>query len=126
MKRGRERSAEVARRRSDDSARLAAKAQAPRPTTRANVNAALLRPTKSYGMPEFVSRGHYVDLPFACKDCGKQEVWTATQQKWWYETAKGDVWTTARRCRACRRREQARRTQARQVHLEGLARRHKP
>ena len=86
------------------------------------VNPMLLCPTNSYGIPDFVERGFYVDRPFVCKDCGKAEIWTATQQKWWYETAKGDVWTVAVRCRACRRLERQRKSEARRVHLEGLAR----
>ena len=57
-----------------------------------------------YGRPpEFVEIGYYVDRPFTCRDCGAPQVWTATQQKWWYEVAFGDVWTTAVRCRPCRR-----------------------
>ena len=47
-------------------------------------------------------------MPFECKSCGKGQVWTASQQKWWYETAKGAVWTPARRCRPCRARERKR------------------
>lgn len=82
-----------------------------------------LAPDTSYGTPEFVKRGTYLDLPFTCIDCGVAEIWRATQQQWWYEIAKGGVWTTATRCRACRRRERERRTRARQVHLEGLVRR---
>lgn len=74
------------------------------------------------GTPEFVARGFYTDRPFECIDCGKAEVWTAAQQKWWYEVAKGEVHSTARRCRGCRRRERERRAEARRVHLEGLAR----
>lgn len=45
---------------------------------------------------------YYTDVEFTCRDCGKQEVWTAEQQKWWYEVAKGSLYTTAVRCRACR------------------------
>ena len=86
------------------------------------VNPGLLRPTNSYGIPDFVEREFYVDRPFRCKDCGKSELWTASQQKWWYEVAKGDVWTVAVRCRPCRRRERERKAQARRVHQEGLAR----
>ena len=85
------------------------------------VNAENLAPTGSYSTPDFVERGFYVDKPFVCKACGKQEVWSAGQQKWWYETAKGDVWTTATRCLACRRKERERRNDARRVHLDGLA-----
>ncbi len=85
------------------------------------VNPANLRPTNSYGTPDFVEREYYVDRPFRCKDCGISEIWTATQQKWWYESAKGDVWTVAVRCRPCRRRERERKAVARMVHREGLA-----
>jgi hypothetical protein len=86
------------------------------------VNEAALRPYNSYGAPQFVHRGYYVDTTFRCEDCGKQEVWTATQQKWWYEIAKGYAYSTANRCRTCRRKEQARRTEARRTHREGLSR----
>lgn len=47
---------------------------------------------------------YYVDQPFTCRDCGREEVWTATQQKWYYEVAKGSLYGRAVRCRACRRR----------------------
>jgi hypothetical protein len=97
-----------------DAVRLAAKGVA--------VNRAALAPHGSYSEPDFVTRGHYTDLPFTCRNCGKAEVWTATQQKWWYEVAKGNVFTTATRCRPCRRRERDRRTQARRTHLQGLSR----
>lgn len=85
------------------------------------VNAANLGPNNSYGVPEFVARGYYVDMPFNCKSCGIAQVWTETQQKWWYETAKGDVWAVAVLCRPCRRREKARRAEARETHLSGLS-----
>ncbi len=86
------------------------------------VNATLLAPSRSRDTPEFVARGTYLNRVFACVDCEAEEVWTATQQKWWYEVAKGELFTTARRCRSCRRRERDRKAEARRVHLEGLAR----
>ena len=49
------------------------------------VTPARLRPTTSYGIPDFVQRGYYQDRPFRCKDCGVEEIWTAAQQRWWYE-----------------------------------------
>jgi hypothetical protein len=85
------------------------------------VNCAALASHNSYAEPDFVTCGFYADRPFECVDCGKADIWTAAQQKWWYEVAKGDVFTIARRCRACRRRERTRRAEARRVHLEGLA-----
>lgn len=50
---------------------------------------------------------HYVDYPFECVDCGSQQVWTAEKQKWYYEEAKGHIWSVALRCRACRKKRKA-------------------
>lgn len=45
---------------------------------------------------------YYNDKAFKCRDCGCIEIWTANSQKWWYETAKGPIDSTAIRCRSCR------------------------
>jgi hypothetical protein len=74
-----------------------------------------------YSVPEFLERGVYEPVPFICKSCGRQEVWTPHQQKWWYETAGGDCFSTATMCRPCRARERARKAEARRVRAEGLA-----
>lgn len=86
------------------------------------VNAERLAPNNSYGVPDFVRRGYYVDVPFQCADCGIREVWTGAQQKWWFEVAQGFVYATAIRCRRCRRKERDRRADAKRVHFDGLAR----
>lgn len=52
----------------------------------------------SYGPPT-----EYRDTEFNCRDCGKAEVWTAKQQQWWYEVAKGPIQAGAIRCQECRR-----------------------
>ena len=49
-------------------------------------------------------KAYYVDEPFTCRDCGKEEVWTAKQQQWWFEVAKGKIHSHAVRCRTCRQR----------------------
>ena len=103
-------------------AKRAAKAQAAQLKGRVLVNPENLAPTNSYGTPEFVARGFYVDMPFSCKACGKPQLWTATQQKWWYESAKGDVWTIAILCRPCRLRERARKEAVLREYQEGQAR----
>ena len=60
-------------------------------------------PNNSYGPPLY-----YADQPFDCVDCGRHEVWTASQQQWYFEVAKGSIYGRAIRCRACRhRRRQA-------------------
>lgn len=90
----------------------------------APVDAKALAPNNSYGVPEFVKRGCYVDQRFTCVDCGVEEVWTAAQQKWWYEVAKGQVDTRANRCGDCRAKERLRRDEARRVHFEGILRKY--
>lgn len=50
---------------------------------------------------------YYVDRRFSCRDCGEAGVWTAKQQKWWYETMRGSIFSTAVRCLACRRKHRA-------------------
>jgi Probable zinc-ribbon domain len=77
-----------------------------------------LRPHNSYdALPEF-----YMDCAFVCKDCGSSELWTAKQQKWWYEIAKGPFGSRAVRCKPCRAIERARADEARRVSLEGMQR----
>lgn len=72
-----------------------------------------LTPHNSYSPPDFVDRGCYADKPFVCQACGISQIWTAAQQKWWYEVAKGDVFSTPTRCRACRKRARTQREEAR-------------
>jgi hypothetical protein len=125
MKSGRQRRSEIQARRRKvrkksealSKAEIAKLVSAPLP-----VNEAALAPYNSYGVPSFVARGFYIDVPFRCVDCGGEEVWTPAQQKWWYEVAKGFVDSTATRCRLCRRKERERRAEARRVHFEGVAR----
>ena len=55
-------------------------------------------PNNSYsGQPTF-----YVNVDFVCIGCGRKETWTAQQQKWYYEVAKGSLHGGANRCRGCR------------------------
>ncbi|MGJ8672831.1 zinc-ribbon domain containing protein [Rubritalea sp.] len=64
---------------------------------------------------------YYEDYPFVCRDCGSHQLWTARQQKWWYEEVGGEWESIAVRCRPCRAKERLRREKARKIHLEGLA-----
>ena len=76
-----------------------------------------LAPNNSYTLPP----DYYTDQPFTCRDCGVEEVWTAERQQWWCEVAKGSIFSTAIRCRACRKVERDRKAEARRIHLEGVA-----
>lgn len=70
----------------------------------------------SYGTwPSF-----YVDRSFTCRDCESQEVWTAKQQKWWFEVAQGPIYSSAVRCRPCRIVERTRADEQRRVSLQGM------
>jgi hypothetical protein len=70
-------------------------------------------PNNSYSPPLY-----YEDIRFKCRDCGAECVWTAEQQRLWYEEWGGPIQSTAIRCRACRQRvrskkvEQKKRMQA--------------
>ena len=126
MKSGRQRREEIKaerkRRNAKRNSPQAKPRQAARPVGNVPVNEQALASYKSYGTPAFVMGGYYQNIPFRCQGCGKDEIWTAMQQKWWYEVAKGYVYSTASLCRPCRKKEQARRTEARRVHLEGIER----
>lgn len=126
IKSGKQRRAEIVaarlRRQARRRAACVVQAISLRPPHTAPVEASRLRPHNSYGEPGFVTRGYYQDLPFRCVDCDAGGVWTAERQKWWYEVARGDVFTTARRCPACRARERLRKEIARREHQAGLLR----
>lgn len=122
MKSGKQRAAELQAKRESRAAKAEAAKIAAKVREGVGVNAENLAPYNSYGVPDFVERGYYVDKDFQCQGCGREEVWTARQQKWWYEVAKGYVYSGANHCRTCRRRERDRRAKARRVHLEGIAR----
>lgn len=74
-------------------------------------------PTQQKGHPSAVSADHsklahintygalpeyYIDQPFACRRCGKWEIWRARDQKWYYEEAKGHIDALAVECHDCR------------------------
>ncbi len=80
-----------------------------------------LAPNNSYDDRDFVECGYYLDRLFTCAGCKSQEIWTAVQQKWWYEVAKGGLYTTAKFCRTCRHEKQSRRDLSHQIHLESIA-----
>lgn len=81
----------------------------PKNQNRLPVDASKLNMGNTYSSPpEF-----YYDIEFTCEDCGIEQIWTAEQQKWWYEEAGGYFFATAIRCRSCREKERERKIQAR-------------
>jgi hypothetical protein len=75
-----------------------------------------LEHNNTYGrLPRF-----YVDKVVVCRQCATEEVWPAERQKWWHETAKGNINTDAVLCKACRDMEKQRKEQARRIHMQGI------
>jgi hypothetical protein len=66
-------------------------------------------PNNSYSPKLF-----YEDASFTCRDCGVKSVWTAEQQRLWYEEWKGPIQSIAIRCRACRQRLRQTKTEQKQ------------
>ncbi len=50
---------------------------------------------------------YYLDQPFVCRRCGQREIWKATDQKWYYEAAKGHMDAIAVKCHDCRKARQS-------------------
>lgn len=75
------------------------------------------RANNSYGPPLF-----YENRKFTCRDCGAKEVWTAEQQRLWYEVWRGPVQAVAVRCRTCRKKLQRRKIEQKK-HMEEMAQR---
>ena len=67
---------------------------------------------------------YYVDRVFDCADCESEELWTAKQQKWWYEIAKGNIGSFAICCRPCRRERALKRRKVRDIHFAGIIKKH--
>ena len=73
------------------------------------------RANNSYDPPLY-----YEDRKFTCKDCGAKEVWTAEQQRWWYEVWRGPIYAVAVRCRPCRQKLRRAKLQQKK-HMEEMA-----
>lgn len=53
---------------------------------------------RSYGIPNY-----YEDIKFACLGCGKNVIFSATQQQRWYEEEKRYFWERPNKCYDCYR-----------------------
>ena len=74
MKSGKQRRAQLKEKRLAKKGKSRAAASKESLKNRIKVNEASLQTNPSYSMPEFVIRGYCEDLPFRCKDCGKEEI----------------------------------------------------
>lgn len=64
----------------------------------------------SWHIPKF-----FRDQPFTCRDCGKDEIWKAKDQQWYFETSGAPFYQSAVRCRDCRAKERKRKQAARRA-----------
>jgi hypothetical protein len=51
----------------------------------------------------------YVDRPFRCEDCHADVVFSASEQKHWYETLGFLIWVYPKQCIACRKKRHSKR-----------------
>lgn len=112
MKSNKQRRAEIKAQRLARAARLEARMRAPALRGHACLRAPGMEPAdagvlglhnSTWGaLPTF-----YLDRAFICRDCGAEEIWTAKQQKWWYEVVHASIESHAVRCLACRRARRA-------------------
>ncbi|GHT91287.1 hypothetical protein AGMMS49545_06900 [Betaproteobacteria bacterium] len=65
--------------------------------------------------------GFYCDTPYICRTCGEVKIWTAPQQKYWFEEKQGRSDSTAVYCPECRETYRQIKTEARRISAEGLA-----
>jgi len=70
----------------------------------------------TYSMPP----DYYYDIEYICSDCGSKALWTAQQQKYWYEEAEKDINSYAKRCQICRSHDNALKEEQKR-HMEEMA-----
>jgi hypothetical protein len=63
---------------------------------------------------------YYTGKQFTCRDCGCEQVWTALQQKVYYEEWKGPIDAKAIRCKACRTKIKQRKKEQ-QKHMQEMS-----
>jgi transcription elongation factor Elf1 len=65
----------------------------------------------------FQVRRFYRDKKFTCIDCGASEVWTAEEQKWYFEEIKAHPASKPVRCAECRKKRRQEK-EAQRRHME--------
>ncbi len=49
----------------------------------------------------YAAKLYYSDIHYTCAGCSKKEVWTAPQQKRYFETQKGNIYNEPKWCHKC-------------------------
>ncbi|MDD5070897.1 MAG: zinc-ribbon domain containing protein [Candidatus Omnitrophica bacterium] len=59
-------------------------------------------PDKQNCGAEYAVKLSYQDIQYICAGCGKEGVWSAEQQKKYFETQKGNIYNKPKWCYECR------------------------
>lgn len=76
---------------------------------------------RAYHYFDFIPQ-FYIDIAYNCRDCQSAEIWTAKQQKWWFEIAQGHNDSFAVQCRRCRKIIKDQKAEQK-AHMEAMAQR---
>jgi hypothetical protein len=49
----------------------------------------------------FSTKFYYQNIPYSCAGCGRKGIWTAEQQKRYFETQKGNIYNKPKWCFEC-------------------------
>ena len=58
-------------------------------------------PDEQVGAEGYAAKFHYVDIAYVCRGCGRNGVWTAAQQKRYFEIQKGNIYNEPTWCHRC-------------------------
>jgi len=58
-------------------------------------------PDKQNCGASYAVKFYYQDIHYTCAGCGKKEIWTAKQQKRYFETQKGNIYNEPKWCYEC-------------------------
>jgi hypothetical protein len=53
----------------------------------------------------YFAKLYYKDIHYTCAGCGEKEVWTARQQKKYFEIQKGNIYCEPQWCHDCHRKQ---------------------
>jgi len=58
-------------------------------------------PDEQVGAEGYAAKFYYFDIHYVCRGCGKRRVWTALQQKRYFEIQKGNIYNQPTWCYKC-------------------------
>jgi len=74
-------------------------------------------PDKQVGGEGFAAKYFYLDIIYVCRGCGRKGVWTAAQQKRYFEVQKGNIYNEPTWCYECHADRMKKKEAAQDSHL---------